>query len=64
MIETPLNQKTVTLKLKRIEVCDLLLACTAVSSALRDEEHSAEKWDALNDRLRKIIDDFDETQGY
>ena len=64
MIETPLNQKTVTLMLKRTEVCDLLLACTAVSLAHRDEGHSAEKWDALHDRLRKIIDDFDETQGY
>lgn len=64
MFETPLNQKTVTLKLKRIEICDLLLACTSVSSALHDEGHSAEKWDALHDKLSQILADFDKAQSY
>lgn len=64
MFETPLNQKTVALKLKRIEICDLLLACTSVSTALHDEGRNAEKWDALHEKLNQILVDFDKTQGY
>ena len=64
MFETPLNHKTITLKLKRIEVCDLLLACISVSSTLHNDGQSAEKWDALHDKLKQILADFDKTQGY
>lgn len=49
------NQKTVTLKLRRIDLCDLLLACTLISA-----ESDAEKWDKLHDKLEQIIIDFDE----
>lgn len=49
------NDMTVTLKLKRIEVCDLLLACTCVS----DAAPGSKKWDELHDKLEKILDDFD-----
>ncbi len=56
---TPLNQKTVTVKIKRIELCDLLIACTAL-----DEETSADnhKWAKLHDKLKAILDDFDSRQ--
>lgn len=49
-----LNEKTVTLKLKRIEVCDLLIATTA-------SKHSsgAEKWERLHDKLAEILHEFD-----
>lgn len=49
------NEKTVTLKLKRIDVCDLLLACTLISA-----ESNATKWDKLHDKLKQILVDFDE----
>ena len=49
------NEMTVTLKLKRIEVCDLLLACTCVS----DAAPGSKKWDELHDKLEKILDEFD-----
>ena len=49
------NEKTVTLKLKRIEVCDLLLACTLISA-----ESDAQRWDKLHDKLKQILEEFDE----
>lgn len=64
MITTPLNQKTVTVKLKRIELCDLLLACTSVSDSLEREGQTAKKWNDLHDKLKVILDEFDKSQGY
>ena len=55
MYYTPHNQKTVTLNLKRIDLCDLLLACTLISA-----QSNAQKWDKLHDKLEQIIIDFDE----
>lgn len=60
MIETPLNLKTVSLKLKRIEVCDLMLACTVLS----DATENTKKWNDLHDKLSKILKEYDEKQGY
>lgn len=48
------NQRTVTMKLKRIEVCDLLIALTAVA-----DDSEAKKWDALHDKVKAILDEFD-----
>lgn len=50
------NERTVTMKLKRIEVCDLLIALTAVA-----DSSDAEKWDALHDKVEAILDKFDRT---
>ena len=55
MFETPLNMKTVTLKLKRIEVCDLMLACAVIM----DSPGSGSKWEVLHNKLKGILDDFD-----
>lgn len=55
MFETPLNMKTVTLKLKRIEVCDLMLACAVIM----DSDGVGNKWGDLHDKLKDILDDFD-----
>lgn len=49
------NEKTVNLKLKRIEICDLLLALTAVS-----QSSEAKKWKELHDKIALILHDFDE----
>ena len=54
-MKTTLNGKTVTLKLKRIEVCNLMLACTALS-----QEENREHWNELHDKLMQIINEFDE----
>lgn len=50
-----LNQRTITLKLTRIEVIDLMIACTAVSEA-----SDAKKWNKLHDKLEEYIDALDE----
>lgn len=50
----PLNARIVTAKLKRIELCDLMIACTIVG-----ESANAEKWSHLHDHLKQILDEFD-----
>ncbi len=57
-----LNQRTVTAKLQRINICDLLIACDAVSNALKNEGKTSKKWDDLHDKLKSILDDFDSKQ--
>lgn len=61
MFNTPINAKTVTVKIKRIELCDLLLACIALDNATDD--HTT-KWAKLHDRLKEILDDFDSKQEF
>ncbi len=53
-----LNEKTVTVKIKRGDLCDLLLACSALSRV----PDSAKKWKRLHDQLKQIVDDFDSKQ--
>lgn len=50
-----LNEKTVNVKMKRIELCDLLMAVTLVGQA-----SDAKKWKALHDMLKAQLDAFDE----
>ena len=52
------NQRTMTLKLERIDVCDLMLACTVIA-----EQTDAKKWSELHDKLLAMIDAFDEKNG-
>lgn len=52
------NQRTMTVKLERIDVCDLMLACTVIA-----DETGAEKWSKLHDKLLAMIDAFDEKNG-
>lgn len=59
MFKTPSNMKTVTLKVRRIELCDLLLACTALDNASSEK---VTKWAKLHDKLKEILDDFDGKQ--
>lgn len=58
--EKPLNMRTVKTSFKRIELCDLLLACTVLSEA----NEGTSKWDYLHDRIKKIIDEFDSEQEF
>ena len=54
-MKTMHNEKTVTLKLKRIEVCDLLLATGIIARG-----SDAIRWDLLHSKLKQILEDFDE----
>ncbi len=46
-------------KLERIDVCDLLIACTML-----EQETDAKKWGALHDKLKAALEAFDEKNGY
>lgn len=61
MFKTPLNEKTVIVKMKRIDLCDLLIACTAFDRAT---DKNTTKWAKLHDRLKEILDDFDSKQEF
>lgn len=52
-----LNQRTMTVKLRRNDVCDLLLACTCAG---RNAEDGGEKWKRLHDVLMEQLNTFDE----
>lgn len=61
MFKTPLNEKTVTVKMKRIDLCDLLIACTALDGGT---DENTTKWAKLHDQLKEILDDFDSKQDF
>lgn len=48
------NEKIVTLKLKRIDVCNLIMAANALS-----EGKNRERWKLLREKLKEILSDFD-----
>lgn len=56
-----LNKKTVTLKLNRIDICDLIIACTALNYATPED---VQKWANLHEKLKTILNEFDERFGY
>jgi hypothetical protein len=49
------NFKT-TIEVKRIDICDLMLACLAAKEAANDE---GKKWDRLHDLLKEQLDELD-----
>lgn len=53
------NQKTMTVKLTRRDVCDLLLACTALYT-----ETDQQRWTDLHEKLMAQLDAFDEKNGF
>ena len=62
MFKTPLNQRTVTLKLKRRDVIDLLVACAACGEATLAGGEVARKWDYLHAVIQQQLTAFDEKQ--
>lgn len=56
-----LNEMTVNAKLKRIEICDLMMACTAAQFGAGD---GGKKWEDLHDKLKGILKEFDKKQGF
>lgn len=57
MNETPLNRRTVTVKVSRAELCDLSLACAIMIE--QQTNGSGEKWKILRNKLRSQLDYFD-----
>ena len=56
-METCYNAKTVTVKVTRSDLCDMLIACLA----LHDE---GDKWGKLHEKLADQLVQFDEKHGY
>ena len=59
MSKIPLNERTVTVRLKRRDLCDLMSACTVLS-----EYCDSNRWEELHNQLKAIIEDFDHKQEW
>ena len=53
------NQRTVTIKLTRHEVCRLMRACEAVSV---ESEDNPDSWNDLNEKIKAQLDEHDKKQ--
>ena len=49
------NEFKTTLQLRRIDICDLMLVCTAAKQL----SNGAEKWDRLHDELKRQLEELD-----
>lgn len=56
IFRTPLNMRTVTIKLARTKVVDLMMVCLLVASS----DGAGQKWADLHDELKEALDAFDE----
>lgn len=54
-----LNERTVSVKIRRLDLCDLLLACTVLDCK---SDPDTTKWAKLHDKLSAILDEFDSKQ--
>lgn len=61
-METP-NERIISLELKRIEVCDLLLAITAAEQRAKENGSTGEKWSKLWNKVFENLYNFDEKNG-
>lgn len=50
------NAAETSVKMKRIDICDLLISCDAAKALSND---GGEKWDKLHDLLRTQLDELD-----
>lgn len=57
------NERTVVLRIQRRELCDLILAVTAVVRTAKEEGRSAAKWSALRLKLKMALDAHDAKRG-
>ena len=64
MNQMPLNDRAVTVNMTRLELCDLLLACSNMVYLLTQNGGNADKWHALHVHLRDELERFDQEQGY
>lgn len=57
------NRKTVTVKIYRAELCDILIATASIAHELKAEGHTATKWESLHDKLKEQLATFDAKNG-
>lgn len=50
------NEFKTTLQVKRIDICDLMLACLAAKNLAND---GGTKWDRLHDELKRQLKELD-----
>lgn len=50
------NGFTTTIKVTRLEICDLMLACVTAKWASTD---NGEKWEKLHDNLKRQLEELD-----
>ena len=50
------NNFNATIEVKRIEICDLMIACLAAKQMAND---GGKKWDRLHDKLKAQLDELD-----
>ena len=50
------NEFKTTLQVKRIDICDLMLACLAAKELAND---GGAKWDRLHDKLKRQLNELD-----
>lgn len=53
------NARTTQVELSRIDICDLMMACTRIGQALKEDGKTANKWEKLHDKLKAQLDEFD-----
>ena len=51
-----MNNFKTTIEVKRIDICDLMLACLAAKELANDE---GKKWDRLHEKLKAQLDELD-----
>lgn len=64
MVETSPNQRTVTVKMKRIELINLHMLLGAFIHDNKNDEQSMKKWKTLYENLGKQREDFDRKNGW
>lgn len=51
-----MTNEMIVMRITRVELCDLLLACTACD---HNTNENTKKWRRLHDKLEAILDGFD-----
>lgn len=57
------KSKTVPVKISRVELCDMLIATTAIARAFKAEGGYSRKWEILHDKLKEQLDAIDAKNG-
>ena len=50
------NESETSIKVRRIDICDLMMACTLAKQMAND---GGRKWDKLHDLLKSQLDELD-----
>ena len=54
------NEFKTTIQLRRIDICDMMLACLAAKELANDE---GKKWDRLRETLKSQLEELDRQLG-